>query len=87
MADTGSIPAMATVEDNMIIIGQNRDCIYNFDNMQYIRVGSCYIVCKRQGDGEKIMAQYGTEERALDVFNEICNAIRNANCCIELPKG
>lgn len=75
----------------MIIVGQDKDIILNFENIDMIFVGNpldtdngkFQIIANAISNNELRLGCYKTEERAKEVLQEITNAIK----CWEDFKG
>lgn len=67
----------------MILVGQDRTTAYNFDNVYDLYVNDCRIVVtvgyEERKPLESTAGAYESTERAMQVFNDLINAIGEAS--------
>lgn len=74
----------------MLIRSQNKMCICNLENMEGISIGKTadesrfYLTMRFSSEraDDCRLGEYPTEERAIEVLDEICNAYISLNKCM-----
>lgn len=67
---------------NLWVRSQDKECLTNISNIQYVYKNNMHGLGTYY-DNLKILAEYKTKERAIEILDEIQNIMRNYACVIK----